>query len=324
MAGRRSVAQACAVAALSITWNPDAGASCGSAFCAVNTNWNLRGLAAEHGWRLDLRYEYIDQDQPMSGSRRVAVGQIPQHHDEVRTVNRNYIGTLDYTFDDRWGVAVTLPVSDRAHTHIHNHHGDTLTEQWDYTRGGDVRVLGRHQWHAEDAQRMSLGFYGFNFGLKLPTGEHDLRNAAGALAERTLQPGTGTTDLLLGGYYNGVMPAADSSWFVQGLWQMPMNSRDDYRPGQRLTLDAGYRYEATDRVGVMLQVNALRRERDGGAQAEPANSGGTFLFLSPGASYAVAKSTQLYAFVQKPLHQYVNGVQLAADWSVVLGVSTRF
>jgi hypothetical protein len=327
MANRRRVwagASAGLLAILSISWSIEAPASCGAAFCAVNTNWNLQGLVAEPGWRLDLRYERINQDQPMAGGKRVAVGQVPQHHDEVKTVNRNYIATLDYTIDDRWGVALTVPASDRDHTHIHNHGGARVAEQWSFARTGDVRVLGRHQWRIENAEKMTLDFYGLNFGVKLPTGERDIRNSAGDRAERTLQPGTGTTDLLLGAYYNGVLPASGMSWFVQGLWQSPMNSSEDYRPGQRFSLDAGYRYELTERAGLMLQVNAVRRERDGGAQAEPANTGGMFLFLTPGASYAVSKGTQVYAFVQKPLYQYVNGVQLTADWSVALGVSTRF
>lgn len=309
---------------LSMSWSMGALASCGAAFCAVNTNWNLQGLAAEKGWRLDLRYEYIDQGQPMAGGDRVGVGQVSRHHDEVKTVNRNYVGTLDYTFNDQWGVAATVPVSDRVHTHLHNHHGAQVTEQWDYTRLGDVRVLGRYQLRSANAERMSLGFYGLNFGLKLPTGERDVRNAAGDRAERTLQPGSGTTDLLLGAYYNGVLPSVGASWFVQGLWQLPTNSKEDYRPGQRYSLDLGYRYEATDNVGLMLQLNALRRERDSGLQAEPGDSGGTFLFVSPGASYAVAKGTQIYGFIQKPIYQYVNGVQLAADWSAIVGLSTRF
>ena len=49
-----------------------------------------------------------------------------------------------------------------------------------------------------------------------------------------------------------------------------------------------------------------------GAQAEPDDSGGRSLFLSPGVGYAVSKDVQLYGFLQLPLYQYVNGVQLTA------------
>lgn len=299
-------------------------ASCGSAVCAVNTHWNLQGFAPEPGLRLDLRYEYIDQDQPMAGGDKVAVGQIHRHHDEIRTINRNYLGTLDYTFNRNWGVSVIVPFVDRSHSHIHNHHGVQLLERWNFNRLGDARLLGRYQLDSEDSEKPAFSFYGINFGLKLPTGVRDVRNAEGDRAERTLQPGTGTTDALLGAFYSRWLPNADSAWFVQTLWQKPLNDKEDYRPGARLSLDVGYRYEATDRVGLMIQLNALYRGRDRGSQAESEDTGGKFLFVSPGVGYAIAKGTQIYGFVQLPLYQYVNGVQLTADWSAVVGITTRF
>ncbi|HUP94428.1 MAG TPA: transporter [Burkholderiales bacterium] len=299
-------------------------ASCGSAFCMVNTNWNLQGLAPEPGLRLDLRFEYIDQDQPVTASRRIGFGEIRRHHDELRTINRNWLATLDYTFNQDWGVAITLPLLHPTHEHIHNHGGAQLLERWDFTRVGDTRVLGRRQWMRENTEKQQLSFFGLSFGLKLPTGDFDVRNAAGALAERSLQPGTGTTDLLLGAFYSHVVPAFSSSWFVQTLWQTPLDYRADYRSGRRLSLDVGYRYEATDRIGLMLQLNTLYRSRDAGRESEPDDTGGRFVYLSPGVSYAVAKNAQIYAFVQKPLYQHVNGVQLTADWSALAGFSVRF
>ena len=103
-----------------------AGASCGSAFCSVNTSFDVQGAWTEPGARVDLRYESINQDQPRAGSAKVGVGQIPRHHDEVSTLNRNWIASLDYAFDPAWGVAVTAPFVDREHFHIHNHAGGKL------------------------------------------------------------------------------------------------------------------------------------------------------------------------------------------------------
>ena len=91
-----------------------ASASCGSAFCTTNTNWDVHGAWTEPGARLDLRYEYINQNQPMAGSRKISVGEIPRHHDEVYTKNRNWLGALDYTFNQDWGVNALVPVVDRG------------------------------------------------------------------------------------------------------------------------------------------------------------------------------------------------------------------
>ena len=74
----------------------------------------------------------------------------------------------------------------------------------------------------------------------------------------------------------------------------------------------------------MLQLNTLYRGRDSGSQAEPDDTGGKFLFLSPGISIALNKTIQIYGFVQLPLYQYVNGVQLVADWPGLIGVSAKF
>jgi hypothetical protein len=306
-------------------WAPqDSDATCGAAFCMVNTNWNMQGFAPERGLRMDVRFEYIDQDQPRTGSRDIAVGQISRHHDEVRTINRNYLATFDYTFNADWGVAVTVPVVDRSHEHIHNHRGAQLLDRWNFTGLGDVRVLARRQWMSENPTNSTVSFYGLTAGVKAPTGEFHERNGNGDLAERSLQPGTGTTDVLFGGYYSQVLPALSSSWFAQALWQLPLSEREDYKPGRRVSFDVGYRYEATDRLGLMLQLNALYRSRDSGAAAEREDTGGHFLFASPGASYAVSKAVQVYAFFHKPLYQHVNGVQLVADWSIVGGLNMRF
>jgi hypothetical protein len=298
-------------------------ASCGSAFCMVNTSWNAQGVWTEPGARFDLRFEYIDQDQPRSGSDKVAVGQIPQHHDEIRTINRNWLATFDYTFNDKWGVSATLPLVDRDHSHIHNHMGQQLLETWNFTKLGDLRVVGRRQWQSESREAQRLDFFGVNFGLKLPTGDTQVRNDDGDLAERSLQPGSGTTDLILGAYYTRML-ASGSSWFTDLLAQQPLNSHDNYKPGLRVGFDVGYRYAVSDRLTLMLQLNALYKDRDKGLEAEPEDSGGKFVFVSPGLSYVIVKNVQLYGFVQLPIYQYVNGVQLTADWAAVAGISARF
>lgn len=307
-------------------WLPlQAAASCGSAFCSVNTSWDAHGAWFEPGARFDLRYEYIRQDQPRTGTRDVAVGEIPAHHDEVLTLNRNLIGALDYTFSPDWAVNVLLPLVDRDHQHIHNHHGAKLEDSWSFTELGDARVLFRHRlgsWENHDVH--TVGTAGVNFGLKLPTGSTDVTNASGDFAERTLQPGSGTTDLLAGAYYSMDLPEKDWSWFVQGLAQLPLNSHDEFKPGDRFTLDLGVRRALGDRFALMLQVNALWKGRDSGNQAEPEDSGGKFVFLSPGLSYAFSRTMQAYAFVQLPLYQNVNGVQLVANRAFAVGLSARF
>jgi hypothetical protein len=302
----------------------DAQASCGAAFCTANTSWDVQGAWQEPGARFDLRYEYIKQDQPMSGSRRIGVGEIRRHHDEVETVNRNWLPSLDYTINADWAVNASVPVVHREHLHIHNHGGAQLPESWNFTQPGDARIMARRRLASFEDGAPSVGTLGANFGLKLPTGRTNVRNGDGELAERTLQPGTGTTDLIAGLYYAKSLPMGNLSWFAQGLLQQPLGYYQEYRPGRRLTVDAGVRYQAAEKVSLMVQLNALVRARDAGAQAEPVDTGGRSLFVSPGASYALSPDLQVYGFVQLPLYQYVNGVQLTARRAFAVGISSHF
>lgn len=300
-----------------------AHASCGSAFCAINTDWGAGTSGLTEGSTLDVRYENIRQTQPRTGSRKVGAGEIPSHHDEVHTFNQNLVATWSQTWASGWGISATLPFVDRDHLHIHNHHGAQLPEQWNFRELGDVQLTGRYQRSLEgsDATPRTAGLF---LGLKLPTGRTSVGNGEGELAERSLQPGSGTTDLLAGAIFHQQIAASGAAWFAQARWQQPLNSHDEFRPGAQLGLDLGYAHPVTQRLSGLVQLNALAKRRDHGAQAEPDDSGGRFLFLSPGLSYKLGERFLVYAYYQQPLVQHVNGVQLTADRAVVLGVSTLF
>jgi hypothetical protein len=300
-----------------------ASASCGSAFCSVNSNWTSESAMTEPGSTFDLRYEYINQNQPRSGNDKVAVGQIPHEHDEVSTRNRNLLATYTRSFDSGWGISVVAPILDRDHLHLHNDVDGATPERWKFTELGDVRVVGSYQLpYMGDTSKPANA--GITFGLKLPTGKTNVANGDGEVAERSLQPGTGTTDAIIGAYYHQKLPQWEASWFVQTQYQHALRSHDDFKPGEQLSFDVGYRHAITDKLGALVQLNFLVKRRDSGAQAEPEDSGGRFVSVSPGLSYAVTDKMQIYGFFQKPLYQHVNGVQLTANKAFVVGVSARF
>lgn len=320
---KMNTSRACLAAAIAAAMPLLAHASCGSAFCTVNSNWTAASAMVDSASSFDLRYEYINQKQPRTGSDRIGVGQIPHHHDEVSTVNRNLLATYTHSFNADWGMVVTAPVVDRDHLHFHNHHGAQLPERWAFTELGDARIAARYQlpYLGDPLKPVTAGI---TFGLKLPTGRTNIANTAGDVAERSLQPGTGTTDVVLGGYYHQRRPQQNASWFAQAQYQHALNNHDDFRPGDQFGIDIGYRYGLTDRLGALVQANFLIKQRDSGTQAEPADSGGKYASISPGLAYAVTDTLQVYGFFQKPIYQYVNGVQLTADKAIVVGLSSRF
>ena len=138
-----------------------------------------------------------------------------------------------------------------------------------------------------------------------------------------LQPGSGTTDLLAGVFYNRLVPSLGAV-FVQARLEAAMDSHDQYRPGNRIFVDVGVRYPLTSRIALQAQLNAVVKSRDYGENAEREQSGGKFLYFTPGVSFAVSRALQLYLFAQLPVYQYVNGVQLTPHWGALAGASWRF
>ncbi len=311
-----------AVALSALAFN--AAASCGAAFCLANTDWSQQGAWTEPGLRLDLRFEHVDLDQPRSGRDKIAVGAVPRHHDEVDTKNRNFISTLDWSPAPLWGVTAVLPWIDRDHRHIHNHRGTPIPEAWSFDGLGDARVVVRRVLGTDTANPERTSSWGLSAGLKLPTGKHDEANGEGALAERTLQPGTGTTDVLLGAFWHGSAPLAGWGWFARAQAQLPTSERDGFRLGRTLQLDVGVRRELARNVSFLAQVNYLARGRDSGAEAEPEDSGQRIVSLAPGIAWAFARDGQLYALADLPVYQAVNGVQLTARYGFSAGASWRF
>jgi len=291
-------------------------ASCGSAFCLLNTNWSAQGVWLEPGMRLDLRYEYIDQDELFH-----AHGD-EEDHQELGTTNRNLLASLDYSLSDRFGINVSVPLVSRTHEHLHVADGEVPElESWDFVRLGDLRLQGRLQLSAPTQLNDA---YGITLGLKLPTGDYQLKNSEGELAERSLQPGTGTTDMLWGGYYRQLLPNRVSQWFVQLSAQQALSRRDEFRPGKHWQADLGYSYQLNPQWRLQTQLNYGYSAADTGANAEPENSGHSAWFLSPGFSYGLSKSLRCYGFVQHRLALRANGTQLVARDSLVLGTSWRF
>jgi hypothetical protein len=315
----RSVAAAAAAA----LWLPQPGwASCGSAFCTINTGWDVQGTATEAGaMRLDLRYEYINQDRLRSGTRNIPADEDTGEAAELRTVNRNWVATLDYAFDEKWGVSVALPLVTREHAHIVDPTGAASLEQWDFSELSDARVVGRYQFASTSP---TPGHAGLQFGLKLPTGDYRLANADGTVAERALQPGTGSTDVVLGAYYSHPSAMHGLGWFVQGSYQRALTTRDGFRPGDQVSLNGGVTFPLTQQTSLLVQMNALHKDRDTGPNAEPDLSGGNHVYASPGVSFAVSKSVQVYGFLQLPVYRNVHGIQLTAQRAVVAGASLRF
>jgi hypothetical protein len=288
------------------------------------TDRYAQGTGEPHvGWSADLRLEALTQNRLRSGTSNIDATQVSgEEAIERHTKNLNLVTTLGYGFDENWSLSVRVPIVRRDHLHdlVDEQTGLPSTpEQWRFTRLGDVQVLARRQSAAADGA-VSYAWFG---GLKLPTGSIRVSNSDGSRAERALQPGSGTTDLLVGVAGRVAMGMSDALIGQVSVAQA-LNQREDFKPGRRVELSAGWSHAFSHSVGAVLQFNLRRRARDSGAQAEPDNSGSTTLDLSPGITLGVGPVSTLYAYVQLPLYQKVNGIQLVPRSALALGWTSDF
>ena len=311
-------------------------ASCGSTFCTVNTNWDTQGLSNDAGFLVDLRYSYAKANQWRAGSSKKATESPSGSGEEIedkRTVNQLLNVNIDYAINRQWSVALGLPLVMRDHSHTFDA-ATAFSQQSKFEELGDIRVLGKYKFALSEQDAGA----GIRFGAKLPTGATNKAMSPPDPAapdepyklERSSQPGTGSTDAILGAYYFRNLPGNSFGWFVSGQIQAAVSTKDNYRPGNEVTLDVGMHYEVAQGLNLLLQLNGQHRARDTGSNANSA-SGGYSVNLSPGLSYALSPATQVYGYVQLPLVQYLNtdpadpvSGQLAARHSATIGLSQRF
>jgi hypothetical protein len=315
-------------------------ASCGSATCPLDLNALNRPAAG--GFSLDLSFEYIDQSHPRIGTHSAHVGELhDEHHDEVRTVNRSTSLLLRYAVSDRLQFSLALPFINRSHEHLasnHTHATDvtamhnTIPENWNFHGAGDLMLQGRYALMERGATE-SLWATG---GIKLPTGAHDRANDDGELAEPSIQPGTGSTDFVVGlSYEKGFLrsTAAQGSMgsvamiplFVSATYRRNGHGTEDFRAGNEWQLSTGTAYPMTTHLEALGQLNVRRKSRDFTSELNGLDpfTGGTFVYASPGLRWS-GKRGALYALVQLPLYRDVNGIQLTSNYNFVMGVQTRF
>lgn len=296
--------------------------ACSACGCTLSSDWASQGLASSRGWRVDLRYDFFEQDELREGTDSVSRSNLayPNEREVQRyTINRNTTLALDYGIDSNWGLQVALPWFDRSHATIAE--GDTEISTSHDQGIGDVRILGRYV--GFDAQHDT----GLEFGLKLPSGKFDspFRSGPqeGETLDRGVQLGTGTTDALLGIYDFGAL-SPDWGYFAHALLQLPLTSRDEFKPGAGINLNFGVRYTGFAAIEPQLQLNARAEKRESGANADVENSGATLIYLSPGVTWKITPRFSAYAFVQAPLYQRVNGLQLEATELASVGLHYHF
>ncbi len=313
------------------------------------------GYATEPGWRMSLQYDFIDQNRLRAGRHATSAAAVAAINDaggeqevERSTINRTTTLGIGYSPSADWNLHLLVPYIDRSHSTYgaatNPITGDQLSGS--SVRGlGDIRLIVSYQGFLEDKSA------GVQLGVKAPTGRYGGPGADGSsvaghhptafgsgpisrnaspdnLVDTSLQPGTGSTDVVIGAYYHRFV-TDNVNAFVNGQFQAAVAHRldrpgEDFRPGNTATIAFGARYEARPDLVPQLQINVFRKSSDRGALADNPNSAGTVVYAAPGVAVAIAENVQAFGFVQLPLYRNLVGYQLAPRWTASAGFSYSF
>jgi hypothetical protein len=294
----------------------EACASCG---CTLTADWLSQGLAAQPGTTFSVRYDHVPQTTLRSGTGKIDRSAIDFPTDreiELHTYNHSVTLTLDHQFASDWGLNVQLPVLTRPHLTIGE---DTTEPSHSDTSGiGDLRVVGRWQGLSTPGN-----VTGLEAGLLVPTGRfHETFDSGpeqGEEVDRGLQPGTGTVQAVLGAYHLGAL-GRDLGYFLQATSQVPLTSRDGYRPGAFVQTSLALNYTHWRNITPQLQLNFRKTWRDSGVNSDRPNSGGEQVNIGPGLSAKISSRAVAFGFVELPLYNRVNGYQLVPKVKLSAGL----
>ena len=228
---------------------------------------------------------------------------------------------VQYMFNRKWGVQAQLPYWNRDFRTTTDTPNPGDVGSFKHADIGDLRIKGVFSGFSED---MSSGV---TFGLKLATGNYTYQNF-----DRDTSIGTGSTDILLGGYHMGNLTKRTSRlplhWYVNGQWDRAVSTQMGYRPGDEFDGALGSYYEGihvgkSGTLSPLLQLIAAVRAHDTGVNSDPDNSGYKRLLISPGLEYDVRR-WRFYGDIEVPVYQNMTGNQLIAPVAYKFVVAYKF
>ena len=267
--------------------------------CGVYDTQTNSMLPTQPGGMLYLEYDFMNQKQNWAGTSSAS-----NDNNNDKQIRSNFINAgAHYMFNRQWGVMINVPVDQRYFKTMADDGG---IQGYSHTALGDISVQGVYTGFSPD---MSSGL---TFGLKLPTGDDTYANF-----DRDTELGTGSTQILLGGYHTGAI-TADNKWmyFADGEWDEPTLIAAGYRPGAEVDAIAGGYYNDWHlgdlKLAPLAQVVGSLRWRDSGPAADSADTGYQRIMLWPGLELD-SPTWKIDAGAGFPVYQHANGNQLVAN-----------
>lgn len=263
---------------------------------AINLDANSGGI------RFGLTYDINELSDFIQGDRTLS-------NTFLKRETHSVIGQLDIRITDSLSVSVLIPYS-------------RLTERNTQTRGtfkanglSDISVWTSYLLYNKKQTTISIAA-----GIKLPTGETNIKESLGIFdLPLSLQPGTGSVDFMIASAMKSAFRFRPSLIYsFSGIYKINTTGKryaahEEYKYSNELDLYAGLSEEVllfNQLVTPQLQVRVNHfGEHQISGNPNP-NTGGTWIFLSPGLAWAPTPQLSFNFRGQWPLHRSVKGFQL--------------
>ncbi len=238
------------------------------------------------------------------------------HDKTTEDIHRFTVGS---NLTDALSLSVEMPYVTRRSLEVDTH--SILGSKQKSEGLGDVTLWGNYRLWQSGGQSL-----GTALGVKLPTGDTGQKNSLGQKFEVELQPGSGSVDYIVGGFYKASWERVDVVTNLSYVFNT--EGSQDFKFGNMLTASVAADYvlnptwnnlQTKTGVDVVLQ-NDWKEEQGGVANHD---SGGFTAFVGPTVNIGVLPQAGVFMSVLYPVFQDLGGVHQHLDyvWTVGAKVS---
>jgi hypothetical protein len=279
---------------------------------------------------LTFRMDYTEFEHVSEAEIEARVGQGGEHFDALR---RSFLNTvsLAYGITDDFQVGASIGYyygQDFISGHTHEHEEEPGGEHEEVNIGhadpnGITDLWLNAKYRILEGGPGNLSVLG---GIKLPTGRDDVKLDNDHTIEPSSQPGSGSVDYQAGlacsrFLTNRITIDASGAYTFR-------TEHGDFKVGDRADIGLALAYRLTEDIRstptftVFGEILGVWLDKDEEAGVENDNSGGTFIYLSPGFRVRFNENLYLTAAPAFPVVQDLNGEQVETRFK--LGISLSF
>jgi len=198
---------------------------------------------------------------------------------------------------------------------------------------GDVALLGRYTFLKSETPETTTVMAGVA-GIKFSTGKTNAKTSDGmSYLDSHMQPGTGSTDYLLGLSYSHSLERLSFSANLLGtITTEGKFGTTKHEFGNALNYDASGKYRIAPeafspmkpQLFAALGINGEARQREKEDGVAVPDSGGNAVYLSPGLQLVLAPHWIAEVSYQHAIYHKLNGTQLGETYKAITGVTYLF